>query len=68
MAKNKRNRTLVGDLIDITIGATLIGPATEIIGAANIPAPLKSGTTSLIATGLLVESAKPLKKEKKEFF
>lgn len=48
-----KKKTLVGGLLDITVGAAIAKPAIETVGAADIPSPLKTGTQSLIGVALL---------------
>ncbi len=56
-------RTLTGDLIDITVAAAIAGPAIGGVASSPLPAPLKSGTSSLIGVGLLKGAADILEEE-----
>ena len=60
-----KKKTLAGNLLDLTIGAAVAGPALTELEAANIPSSLKTGTQSLIGVGLL-KGASELGEDKKK--
>jgi len=55
MAKQKR--TLVQDLIGLTVASSVGGAAISVLNTSGVPAPLASGTGSLIGVGLLKEAS-----------
>ncbi len=48
-----KKRTLVEDLIGLTIATPIAGAAIGLVGSSGLPAPLARGTQSLIGVGLL---------------
>ncbi len=50
-------KTLVEDMLDITIGTAVAGPAVQVLGASGLPAPIVGGTQALIGTKLLTSAA-----------
>ncbi len=65
MAKKK---TLVEDLIGITIAVPIAGAAIGFVGSSGLPAPLARGTQSLIGVGLLAGAADIAQKRNRRLF
>ena len=49
----RKDKTLVEDLIDITVATPIAGAAIGLVGSSGLPAPFARGTSSLIGVGLL---------------
>ncbi len=62
----RKDRTLVEDLIGITIAVPIAGAAIGFIGNSGLPTPLAKGTSSLIGVGLLVGAANIAQKRTKD--
>ena len=64
----RKDRTLVEDLIGITVAAPIAGAAIGLVGNSGLPAPLARGTSSLIGVGLLAGAADIEEKRRKRLF
>ena len=53
----RKDKSLVEDLIGITIAVPIAGAAIGFVGNSGLPAPLARGTSSLIGVGLLAGAA-----------
>ncbi len=63
-----KQRTLVEDLIGITVATPIAGAAIGLVGASGLPAPLARGTSSLIGIGLLKGAADIAEKKRRRLF
>jgi len=64
----RKDRTLVEDLVGITVAAPIAGAAIGLVGNSGLPAPLARGTSSLIGLGLLKGGVDILEKKRKRLF
>ena len=64
----RKDKTLVEDLIDITVATPIAGAAIGLVGASGLPAPLARGTQSLIGLGLLKGAADIVQKRSRRLF
>ncbi len=64
----RKDRTLVQDLIGITIAVPIAGAAIGFIGNSGLPAPLARGTSSLIGVGLLAGAVNIVEKKRRRLF
>lgn len=63
-----KKRTLVEDLIGITIAVPIAGASIGFVGSSGLPAPLARGTSSLIGVGLLKGAADIAEKKSRRLF
>ncbi len=59
----RKDRTLVEDLVDITVATPIAGAAIGLVGGSGLPAPLAKGTQSLIGLGLVKGAADIVEKK-----
>ncbi len=64
----RKDKSLVEDLIGITIAVPIAGAAIGFVGSSGLPAPLARGTSSLIGVGLLSGAVGIVEKKRRRLF
>ncbi len=64
----RKDKSLVEDLIGITIAVPIAGAAIGFVGGSGLPAPLARGTSALIGVGLLKGGVDIIEKKRRRLF